>query len=85
MCRLVTFAGSCTRCGESYTWHELTQELSCLEAKNNDCFGSCSSGVEEAEHALDQECDGCEGEDEGVADVEGGEGEDKRKVLVNNV
>ncbi|RYP07525.1 hypothetical protein DL764_002454 [Monosporascus ibericus] len=70
MCRMMVFAGSCTKCGEKHTWDELTQNLSCLEAKNNCAFGDCSSGVEVAEHEFDQECDNCTVEDEGVENVE---------------
>lgn len=70
MCRLVVFLGSCTRCGESKTWDELTQQLSCLEAKNNCAFGDCSGGVMTEEHAFDQECDGCLEDDEGIGDLE---------------
>lgn len=80
MCRLVTFSGSCTKCGETQTWHDLTQELSCLQAKNNACFGDCDNGVDEEDHPFDQECDSCEeAEDEGVGDVEEGQGDDGDK------
>lgn len=80
MCREVVFAGTCTRCGESQTWTELTQELSCLEAKNNCGFGQCDAGVYEEIHDFDQECDRCAQEDEGIGDVEddaGGEEADQ--------
>ncbi|GKT51589.1 uncharacterized protein ColSpa_11770 [Colletotrichum spaethianum] len=75
MCRLVLFAGTCTRCNESLTWADLSQQLSCLEAKNADSFGSCRRGVEIETHAFDQECDACAGEDEGVAGMDFGEQE----------
>ncbi|KAK2003164.1 hypothetical protein LX36DRAFT_651498 [Colletotrichum falcatum] len=75
MCRLVLFAGTCTRCGESLTWADLSQQLSCLEAKNADSFGSCRRGVDVETHAFDQECDACAGEDEGVAGMEFGDQE----------
>lgn len=70
MCRLLVFAGSCTRCGDSHTWDDLSQELSCLEAKNNGAFGECDGGVFAEQHAFDQECDRCAEEDEGVGDVD---------------
>jgi hypothetical protein len=70
MCRMVVFAGSCTRCEESQTWDELTQRLSCLEAKNQDAFGSCSIGVFIENHDFDQECDRCSEEDEGIGDID---------------
>ncbi|KAJ0322819.1 hypothetical protein COL5a_008646 [Colletotrichum fioriniae] len=70
MCRLVLFAGTCTRCNESLTWADLSQQLSCLEAKNADKFGSCRRGVDVETHAFDQECDACAGEDEGVAGMD---------------
>ncbi|KAK1984467.1 hypothetical protein LZ30DRAFT_747844 [Colletotrichum cereale] len=75
MCRLVLFAGTCTRCNESLTWAELSQQLSCLEAKNADSFGSCRRGVDTETHAFDQECDACAAEDEGVAGMEFGDQE----------
>ncbi|EFQ33008.1 hypothetical protein CGRA01v4_00512 [Colletotrichum graminicola] len=75
MCRLVLFAGTCTRCNESLTWADLSQELSCLEAKNADSFGSCRRGVDVETHAFDQECDACAGEDEGVAGMDFGDQE----------
>lgn len=70
MCRLVVFKGTCPHCSDTFTWDELTQELSCLEAKNNGTFGLCKEGtlVDEKEH--DQECDACAAEleaDEGYA------------------
>ncbi|KAH6605011.1 hypothetical protein Trco_006718 [Trichoderma cornu-damae] len=69
MCRLVIFSGTCTKCGEAQIWEELTQELSCLEAKNNGVFGDCSNGVFQERHQFDQECDECTEEDEGIGDV----------------
>lgn len=69
MCRLVIFSGTCTKCGEDQIWEELTQELSCLQAKNNGFFGDCSNGVFQERHQFDQECDQCNEEDEGVGDV----------------
>ncbi|KFA80426.1 hypothetical protein S40288_07046 [Stachybotrys chartarum IBT 40288] len=69
MCRMVAFAGSCTRCKRSCTWDDLTQRLACLEAKNTDAFGSCRNGVFVEQHDFDQECDRCAEEDEGVGDV----------------
>lgn len=70
MCRMVVFAGTCTRCGDAQTWTELSQELSCLQAKNNGCFGECSRGILVEEHDFDQECQTCTEEDEGIGDVE---------------
>ena len=78
---MVVFSGSCTKCHHAFTWHELTQELPCLEAKNSGMFGDCSRGVQVDQHAFDQECDACvEEEDEGV-DVE--EGKSKKKQRRN--
>jgi hypothetical protein len=70
MCRLVVFKGTCPHCCEQFTWEELAQQLSCLEAKNNGAFGLCKDGavVDEKEH--DQECDAC------VAELEADEGYD---------
>ncbi|TIC95972.1 hypothetical protein CH35J_008245 [Colletotrichum higginsianum] len=72
MCRLVLFAGTCVRCNESLTWADLSQHLSCLEAKNADSFGGCRRGVDVETHPFDQECDACAGEDEGVAGMDFG-------------
>ncbi|KAI1506440.1 hypothetical protein F5X99DRAFT_403803 [Biscogniauxia marginata] len=69
MCRLMVFSGTCTKCGTAQTWDDLTQELSCLEAKNAGVFGECSKGVQVDEHDFDQECDQCAEEDEGVGDI----------------
>lgn len=70
MCRLVIFSGACTTCGEEQIWEDLTQQLSCLEAKNNGIFGDCSKGVYQEQHHFDQECDQCNEEDEGIGDIE---------------
>ncbi|KAH6877281.1 hypothetical protein B0T10DRAFT_566306 [Thelonectria olida] len=70
MCRMVVFAGTCTRCGDAQTWTELSQELSCLEAKNKGCFGECSRGILIEEHDFDQECQTCTEEDEGIGDLD---------------
>jgi hypothetical protein len=63
---MIVFAGTCTRCRGEFTWDSLTQQLWCLEAKNEDIFGQCRRGVQIDRHAFDQECDRCEDEDEGV-------------------
>ncbi|KAM5348584.1 hypothetical protein ACJ41O_008408 [Fusarium nematophilum] len=70
MCRMVVFEGTCTRCGIAQTWTELTQELSCLEAKNKGWFGECSRGIHVEEHNFDQECSSCAEEDEGIGDLD---------------
>lgn len=70
MCRLIIFSGTCTRCGDAQTWHDLSQELSCLEAKNEGTFGDCSRGINVDERDFDQECDRCADEDEGIGDLE---------------
>ena len=67
---MVIFEGACTRCGVAQTWTDLTQELSCLEAKNCGNFGECSLGVHVEEHDFDQECSSCAEEDEGIGDLE---------------
>lgn len=59
MCRLVLFAGTCTRCGGEFHWDDLSQQLPCLEAKNNGIFGECRNGVNMDQHSFDQECDSC--------------------------
>ncbi|OAQ99671.1 hypothetical protein LLEC1_03655 [Akanthomyces lecanii] len=69
MCRMVVFAGTCTKCGEANTWEELSQALSCLEAKNNGAIGDCTNGVNIERHKFDQECDRCAQEDEGLGGV----------------
>ncbi len=78
MCRKITFAGTCEKCAKRFTWHELTQDLSCLEAKNNRCFGDCSNGVDEQEVLYDRECDDCERETKRAAEEEKG-GSNKRQ------
>jgi hypothetical protein len=69
MCRHVEFSGSCTRCGGYFTWEELSQSLSCLEAKNVGIFGGCKRGAHIETHTFDQECPPCaelSNADEGV-------------------
>ena len=73
MCRMVVFAGTCPGCQTYFTWNELSQELSCLEAKNNGIFGECRRGTVMDEHSFNQECEACAEEaynDEGVAGLE---------------
>ncbi|KAF4470641.1 hypothetical protein FALBO_2446 [Fusarium albosuccineum] len=70
MCRMVVFEGMCTRCGIPQTWTDLTQELSCLEAKNKGWFGECARGIYVEEHTFDQECSTCAEEDEGIGDLD---------------
>lgn len=71
MCRLVMFAGACVKCGGDFHWHELTQQLPCLESKNIGIFGECRNGVQVDQHTFDQECDDCLAqEDEGYAEAE---------------
>ncbi|KAJ9143361.1 hypothetical protein NKR23_g6690 [Pleurostoma richardsiae] len=70
MCRMMVFKGTCTRCGEFFEWKELSQELSCLEAKNNGVFGECRRGIAVEEHSFDQECDACAEDDEGFGELE---------------
>ena len=53
------FSGNCPECNHHFVWHDISQELSCLEAKNSGMFGQCASGVETAEHPHDQECQPC--------------------------
>ncbi|KJZ78829.1 hypothetical protein HIM_01602 [Hirsutella minnesotensis 3608] len=69
MCRLLVFSGACTRCGDAQTWDDLSQQLSCLEAKNNGTFGECGKGVYTEDHDFDQECHRCAEEDEGLGDI----------------
>lgn len=69
MCRMMVFAGTCTKCGEANTWEDLSQALSCLEAKNNGAIGDCSTGVNIEQHKFDQECERCALEDEGLGGV----------------
>ncbi|KAF4971936.1 hypothetical protein FSARC_1379 [Fusarium sarcochroum] len=54
----------------SQTWVDLTQELSCLDAKNLGWFGGCERGILVEEHGFDQECSICHDEDEGVAGLD---------------
>ncbi|KXX82013.1 hypothetical protein MMYC01_201499 [Madurella mycetomatis] len=77
MCRKVVFKGTCPQCTNTFIWDELSQELSCLEAKNNGVFGMCKEGIHVDEKPHDQECDPClaemaadEGYDGGMDDVE---------------
>ncbi|KAK4095823.1 hypothetical protein N658DRAFT_437434 [Parathielavia hyrcaniae] len=72
MCRLVVFKGTCPHCKEAFTWDELAQELSCLEAKNNGAFGMCKDGALEDEKEHDQECDACAAELEADEGYHGG-------------
>ncbi|RKU39713.1 hypothetical protein DL546_000490 [Coniochaeta pulveracea] len=69
MCRHVEFSGCCTRCGGFFTWDDLSQSLSCLEAKNVGYFGGCRRGAMIETHTFDQECPPCaelSNHDEGV-------------------
>lgn len=69
MCRLVVFTGTCPRCAGEFTWEELSQELSCLDAKNVGRFGQCRRGINYEYHRFDQDCPACTeelNEDEGV-------------------
>jgi hypothetical protein len=72
MCRLVVFKGTCPHCCDTFTWEELTQELSCLEAKNNGTFGLCKEGALTDEKEHDQECDACAAELEADEGYDGG-------------
>lgn len=90
MCRLVAFSGQCSHCSSHFTWDELSQRLSCLEAKNAGVFGHCRRGVQVEEHAFDQECDKCTAEleaDEGYGGMEEdtrfGEGVGKGNVMAD--
>ncbi|KAK4228055.1 hypothetical protein QBC38DRAFT_362758 [Podospora fimiseda] len=68
MCRKIVFCGTCTTCGKPSDWEEYSQELPCLEAKNNGIFGECKNGIDRDEKPHDQECLACEmanGVDEG--------------------
>lgn len=62
MCRRIVFSGTCSHCAGGFVWEELSQELSCLEAKNAGVFGQCRRGVQVEEHRFDQECDPCTAE-----------------------
>ncbi|KAK5653453.1 hypothetical protein OQA88_8939 [Cercophora sp. LCS_1] len=73
MCRTITFSGTCSHCGGVFTWDDLVQQLSCLEAKNVGVFGQCRRGVAEEKHTFDQECERCSAEleaDEGYGGME---------------
>lgn len=59
MCRMVIFRGYCVRCGALYEVPELTQSVSCLEAKNNGTFGDCRRGVNYDQHDPGMECSPC--------------------------
>ncbi|KAK3396801.1 hypothetical protein B0T20DRAFT_508042 [Sordaria brevicollis] len=76
MCRQILFSGTCPQCTEHFIWQDLSQELSCLEAKNTGVFGQCAFGVQTEEHRFDQECEPCAADnerDEGYcADEDGG-------------
>ncbi|KAK3491189.1 uncharacterized protein B0T23DRAFT_383329 [Neurospora hispaniola] len=74
MCRHIVFSGTCPHCTEHFVWEDLSQELSCLEAKNTGVFGQCAFGVQIEEHEFDQECEPCAAEnerDEGYGAVAG--------------
>ena len=73
MCRYIVFTGTCTKCAGTFTWDELSQELSCLDSKNTGTFGQCRIGVVQEMHSFDQECELCMAElqiDEGYAGME---------------
>ncbi|KAH7259732.1 uncharacterized protein BKA55DRAFT_537419 [Fusarium redolens] len=70
MCRMMIFRGHCTRCDQPQTWVDLTQELSCLDAKNNGWFGGCRRGILVEEHDFNQECSICHEEDEGIGGLD---------------
>ncbi|KAJ4286565.1 hypothetical protein N0V88_007987 [Collariella sp. IMI 366227] len=72
MCRKVVFTGICPQCSNTFTWDELSSELSCLEAKNNGVFGTCKEGVLIDEKPHDQECDACAAELEADEGYDGG-------------
>ncbi|KAJ4390415.1 hypothetical protein N0V85_007243 [Neurospora sp. IMI 360204] len=59
MCRQIVFSGTCPQCTQHFIWQDLSQELSCLEAKNTGVFGQCAFGVQIEEHQFDQECEPC--------------------------
>ncbi|PSR99265.1 hypothetical protein BD289DRAFT_479640 [Coniella lustricola] len=59
MCRMVSFSGTCVRCGAYYTVPQLNQSVSCLEAKNNGGFGDCRRGVNYDQHDPGLECGPC--------------------------
>jgi hypothetical protein len=73
MCREVVFSGTCSRCAGAFVWTDLSQQLSCLEAKNTGVFGRCRRGVHREDHTFDRECDPCAAEtevDEGYGGME---------------
>ncbi|CAH0050143.1 unnamed protein product [Clonostachys solani] len=71
MCRKVIFVGHCSECQEKKEpWDGLTQELSCLQAKNAGRFGACERGVYIEDHPFVGVCDECDGRDEGVGILE---------------
>lgn len=67
MCRMVHFEGPCLLCGKFQLWDELTQQLLCLEAKNNGQLGHCVTGVFLEAHTFEEYCPAC-------ADAEAGDG-----------
>ncbi|KAK3345684.1 hypothetical protein B0H65DRAFT_443012 [Neurospora tetraspora] len=64
MCRQIVFSGTCPQCTQHFIWQDLSQELSCLEAKNTGVFGQCAFGVQIEEHRFDQECEPCAADNE---------------------
>ncbi|CAH0017471.1 unnamed protein product [Clonostachys rhizophaga] len=71
MCRKLIFVGHCSECQEKKEpWDDLTQELSCLQAKNAGRFGACERGVYTEDHPFIGVCDECDGKDEGVGILE---------------
>lgn len=76
MCRMMVFSGPCLCCGEYFRWNDLSQELACLEAKNNGIFGDCRRGIAMEEHSFEQECDACA--EAGLADEGVGMDDDYR-------
>ncbi|KAK3950184.1 hypothetical protein QBC32DRAFT_372178 [Pseudoneurospora amorphoporcata] len=64
MCRQIVFSGTCPQCNQQFIWQDLSQELSCLEAKNTGVFGQCTFGVQIEEHRFDQECEPCAADNE---------------------
>lgn len=77
---MIVFSGTCSQCGGTFIWEDLSQELSCLESKNMGVFGQCRRGVQTEEHSFDQECDPC------LAVLEADEGyggmEEEEEILV---
>jgi len=73
MCRMIAFSGRCSQCTGSFTWDDVSQRLSCLEAKNAGVFGQCRHGIEVEQHSFDQECEKCTAAmdtDEGYGGIE---------------